>query len=134
MNVGWEIVISGQNFDPKEFLHKSKIRPTQVWERDIESDGGSYKVQGIEFSDWYEYSYPLDMTTEAFGYIEMHLAEFKELCDLPGIDDRRLNFVSKCTRGGHGHMFEFSSSNMSMLSLLKVSASIYIYPCDNAVK
>jgi hypothetical protein len=126
MLTGWEIVIAGRNFDPAAFLETSIIQPTKIWEREVEEDGERHKQRGIEFSDWHEGAYRLDMVTEALDYLGTHRIEFQKLLSLPGIDDRCLNFVDTSCHRNLACVFDFTPERMSLLASLELSVSIVI--------
>ncbi len=84
----------------------------------------------IEFTDWHEEPYPLDMATEALDYLRANLTEFQELCALPGIQERCLNFVD--TLQGHGGSFDFEPTSLAMLAELKIAIEICVLPSEQS--
>lgn len=146
MRTGWEIVIAGRNFDPSDFFRSSRIQPCSTWEREIvdyESpknfatlakaiatkeikEAGRYWQKGIEFTDWHEGSYPLNIAFEALDYLLANREEFEKLCNLPGVENRHLNLHD--TSNESGNSFDLTPSQMTILAELKLSLSIYVSP------
>jgi len=124
MRTGWEIVIAGRNFDPTEFFGRSGIQPSRLGLRE-ERDGWTRQV--VDFTDWREGRdqdrYSLDMATEALDYLKANRQEFEELCTLPGVEERILNFVGLVTRDGAADDFVLSPSDLSLLADLGFSVS-----------
>ena len=151
MRRGWEIVIAGKDFDPSEFFKTSQIQRNRIWdEEEVEYvvsetlDEGQdsldalsagkppevlkrYLQRKVEFTDWHEGPYRLDMATEALDYLMTHREEFKTLCNLPGIDKRCLNFEDALEENGVSD-FHFDSDWVAILSELKLSVRVSVYP------
>ena len=126
MRTGWQIVVAGRGFDPTAFLESSIIQPCSEWDCEVEESGNRWIERGIEFTDWHQGPYPLDMATEAMDYIHSHFNEFRELCTLPGIDKRELNFFD--TLDGHGGSFDFFAPWIKALAELQFQISICFLP------
>lgn len=133
MRTGWEIVIAGRGFDPSEFFKTALIQPSRIWSDEVVTQVEPEEKQrcgqkGVEFSDFHDGPYPLDMATEALDYLMTHRDEFEKLCRLPGIEERRLNFID--TLEGHGGMFHFDPSWIVVLAELKFSINIDVLTAD----
>lgn len=150
MRVGWKIVIEGKDFDPSEFFETSRIQPNRIWDEDeVEYVIGEtldelqdlhdaisagkppevlkrYRQRKVEFTDWHEGPYRLNMATEALDYLMTHREEFKTLCNLPGIEKRCLSFEDTLEENGVSD-FHFDSDWVAILAELKLSVRVSVY-------
>lgn len=80
--------------------------------------------KGIEFTDFHDGSYPLDIASEALDYLLANFEEFKKLCAWPGIEERRLTLHDTCAEGWSD--FDFTPAQLSVLAELKISLTINV--------
>lgn len=155
MRTGWQIIIAGRNFEPSDFFKASRIQPSERWERECYEDSVwpscpdtatiderfaliersetfkppddalRYRETVIEFSDWRDGPYPLDMPLEALDYIMANREEFEQLCRWPGIDECSLNFFDNLD-GQKISAFDFQPTWLTILGDLKFKIHISV--------
>ena len=88
MRNGFNIVIGGNDFDALKFV-SDRLEPQHI------QDSGTDKF--LEFNDFEEGEYSLDMIAEASDYLKIYYDYFKIFKHEPTVEYKTINFFIECS-------------------------------------
>ena len=124
MTTGYNIIIGGREFEPNAAIYGTVLTPSVICEK---GDDGFSEEYGrgafVEFSDFHDDPYPLDMMSEAMNFIRTHLRALYDVTHYENVEYRNLNFIDDARTGG---LFILPSDDMAMLAALKLELNINV--------
>jgi hypothetical protein len=126
MKVGFSIVVGGDAFDPEAAIAGCYCQPDVIARKgELLPNGNVSPDSFVEWGDWHEGTYPLDMVTEALDLLIGYKEEFSRICHSPGVEYRSLLFGQL---GSNGDVFNFSADQVRLLDDLGFDITITVMP------
>lgn len=113
MENGFSIVVGGINFNPLNFISEV-IEPDNIQ--------NSNKDNYLEFNDYTEKKYPLDMVAEAIDILDIYQNYFQSFMHEATVEYRAINFLID----NQSESLDFNLTQIKLLNKLKFTISITI--------
>ena len=124
MTTGYNIVIGGREFEPNAALFATALVPCVICEKGDDGYSAEYgRGAFVEFSDFHEGAYPLDMMTEAMSFIRANLKDLYTVSHFESVEYRSLNLVDTSETVG---LYILDSNELALLAALKIALNINV--------